>query len=183
MGDSPVMRRRTWAALAAFALAMVVFSVFGLLDRPDDATPPARSPTTADRDTPDIGENGLIEEAVKLIPDGSIGPIITDPDPNRIPLCDDRNWPRIAEIVVSVGPARGAEDHDGVAYVESDAWQSLSRGARSGIASWASKCRLDDGSVLVQDARTGADLGRYDASSGFRGEPEPESNPESNPES
>lgn len=100
--------------------------------------------------------------------EGALGPIITDPDPDRIPLCDERNWPLVGEVVASVGPASGVDGYEGTAYVYERMWTGLTPVARMGIASWASKCILAEGRVRVVDTQTGVELGHYDPSIGFR---------------
>lgn len=105
--------------------------------------------------------------AVQML-EGALGELIGDPDPDRIPFCDDRYWPHVGDIVTSVDPTPEAADHDGVAMVHFDAWAALSTNARTGVASWASKCSLDGGRVIIRDTRTGVDLDAYDASSGLR---------------
>lgn len=93
------------------------------------------------------------------LPDGVLGPIIGDPRGNRIDICDERNWRFVGNLVHEV--------RAGELLVEESAWQNAGASTRAGVASWASKCRLDDAPLVVVGADSGHELGRYAATSGY----------------
>ena len=96
-------------------------------------------------------------------------PLLGDPRPDPIAYCDARNWEGLEALVRDVrrlGP--GDVEGRGLLLVEGDAWRRGGASLRSGVASFASKCRLDGAPLVVRDTRSGETLGDYDPATGYR---------------
>jgi hypothetical protein len=120
--------------------------------------------TTGVAETPSaLATTGPVDAAIPAapleLPEGALPPILGEPRLDRIDYCDDRNWSRLDVLVREV---RGEE-----LIVDESAWQDAGASTRAGLASWASKCRLDGRALVVRAHGSGRELGAYDAAFGY----------------
>ena len=160
---SKAERGKGWVATGLVFLigASLAFGIrFALTRDADDALP----------------ENAAIEDlpakpgdrlAVK--PSSAVGPMAADADGPSIPrpprasnptLCDEALWPRLEVFVKEV---RGDE-----ALIDEGAWDRQNQSARTGVASWISKCRLEGRAVRLLGKQSQRVLAEYDSERGYR---------------
>lgn len=92
--------------------------------------------------------------------------ILGPPREHNPTLCDESLWPRLETFVKEL---RGDE-----VMIDEAVWARQAASARTGVASWISKCRLDGRMVRLVGDESNRLLAEYDPADGYRAIDEPE---------